>query len=52
MALGAYGIKRPADVLPDDVQVVVHYTANRDATNNFVLTQLPATQVLSPIYQS
>ena len=24
MALGAYGIKRPSDVLPDDVQIIVH----------------------------
>tara|TARA_B100001564_G_scaffold60544_2_gene47179 strand:+ start:7443 stop:8354 length:912 start_codon:yes stop_codon:yes gene_type:complete len=52
MALGAYGIKRPADVLPDDVQVIVHYTANRDSTANFILTQLPANQVLSPIYHN
>jgi hypothetical protein len=52
MALGAYGIKRPADVLPDDVQVIVHYTANRDSTANFILTQLPANQVLSPYYHN
>ena len=31
MALGAYGIKRPADVLPDDMEVIVHSTPNRDA---------------------
>ena len=41
MALGAYGIKRPADVLPDDVQIIVHYTPSRDATSNFVVSQLP-----------
>ena len=50
MALGAYGIKRPADVLPDDVQIIVHYTPNRDATANFVVSQLPANTLLTPHY--
>jgi len=52
MALGAYGIKRPADVLPTDAQVIVHYTPNRDATNVFSITQLNATQVLSPHFHN
>ena len=34
MALGAYGIKRPADTLPDDMEVLVHYAPNRDAGND------------------
>eukprot|EP01050_Picozoa_sp_SAG11_P008115 SAG11_NODE_699_length_7677_cov_4.730800_3_plen_46_part_00 len=33
MALGAYGIKRPADVLPNDMEVIVHAAPNRDATS-------------------
>ena len=35
MALGAYGITRPADVSPDDVEIILHYTPSRDVTNNF-----------------
>lgn len=52
MALGAYGIKRPSDVLPDDVQIIVHFTPNRDATNSFVVTQLQANTILSPHYHN
>ena len=26
MALGNYGIKRPADVSPEDVEIIVHTT--------------------------
>ena len=33
MALGAYGIKRPADVKVDDVQIIVHQQADRDASS-------------------
>jgi|TARA_B100001758_G_C18336124_1_gene571685 hypothetical protein len=48
MALGAYGIKRPADVRPEDAQVLVHFQPDRSASSNFIITQLPATQVLAP----
>ena len=41
MALGAYGIKRPADVLPDDVQIIVHFTPNRDATSSAIISDIP-----------
>ena len=40
MALGAYGIKRPADVSPEDVEIIVHSTPNRDFTTNFTLQKL------------
>ena len=52
MALGAYGIKRPADVLPTDAEVIVHYTPNRDSTNVFSITQLNATSVLTPHFHN
>ena len=37
MATGNYGIKRPADVSPSDIEMFVHYTPSRDAgfTDNF-----------------
>ena len=40
MALGTYGITRPADVSPDDVEIILHYTPSRDVTNNFTLKKL------------
>ena len=37
MAVGSYGTIRPADVSPDDVEVILNYTPSRDVTSNFVL---------------
>jgi len=31
MAIGVYGVKRPADVDPNDIEVVVIYTKTRNA---------------------
>tara|TARA_R110000803_G_scaffold47825_7_gene99629 strand:- start:661 stop:1554 length:894 start_codon:yes stop_codon:yes gene_type:complete len=31
MATGNYGIRRPADVSPDDIDIFLHYTPSRDA---------------------
>ncbi len=40
MALGNYGIKRPADVSPNDVEIIYHYQATRDAGSPFTLGTL------------
>ena len=45
MALGTYGIVRPADVSPDDVDVILHYTASRDVTDNYLLKKLNAKNI-------
>tara|TARA_R110000824_G_scaffold75277_3_gene191146 strand:- start:8142 stop:9086 length:945 start_codon:yes stop_codon:yes gene_type:complete len=47
MALGNYGIKRPADVSPQDVEILYHYKATRNANAGFVLGKLPSS-VLRP----
>ena len=33
MAIGTYGTIRPADVSPEDVEIVVVYTPSRDETS-------------------
>jgi hypothetical protein len=48
MALGNYGIKRPADVLPQDVEIIYHYQPTREVTTNFTLGRLNPQQVLTP----
>ncbi len=35
-----YGTIRPADVSPEDVEIILNYTPSRDETDNFVLTTL------------
>jgi hypothetical protein len=49
MSIGVYGVKRPADVDPIDIEVLVVYTPTRNATETQTVTKLPGSQVLSPM---
>ena len=46
MATGTYGIVRPADISPDDVEIFYHYTPSRDSIGNTNLIKLDANEVL------
>ena len=52
MATGTYGTVRPADVSPEDVEIILNYTPSRDDTDNFLLTKLDATAVLKPYFNN
>ena len=52
MAIGSYGTIRPSDVSPADVEIIMNYTPSRDATEDFVLTQLDAQTVLRPYFEN
>jgi hypothetical protein len=52
MAVGSYGIVRPADVSPADVEIFYHFTSGRTATAGVTLTKLDAEQILTPIYHN
>jgi hypothetical protein len=52
MALGTYGIVRPADVSPEDVDIILHYTASRDVTDNFTLKKLNTANILTPYFHN
>ena len=52
MAVGSYGTIRPADVSPDDIEVILNYTPSRDVTNNFVLRKLDAKTLLRPYFSN
>ena len=52
MATGSYGTIRPADVSPDDVDIILNYTPSRDETDNFVLTKLDAKTILRPYFNN
>jgi len=49
MSIGVYGVKRPADVDPIDIEVIVIYTATRNATENQVITKFAGTEVIKPV---
>jgi hypothetical protein len=50
MATGVYGIVRPADVNPSDVEITVFYSPNRNSTNtrNFKLASSNLIQIDNP----
>lgn len=52
MAIGNYGTIRPADVSPEDVEIILNYTPSRDETQNFVLTRLDAKSILRPYFNN
>jgi hypothetical protein len=52
MATGSYGTIRPADVSPEDVEIILNYTPSRDETQNFVLTKLDARTILKPYFNN
>ena len=49
MANGTYGIVRPADINPDDVEIFYHYTPSRDKVGNINLIKLDSNEVLIKI---
>lgn len=52
MAVGSYGIIRPADVSPEDVEIIYHYVANRTTNSTPILKKLTSTDVLTPVFHN
>lgn len=52
MAIGTYGTIRPADVSPEDVEIILNYTPSRDVTDSFVLKKLSAASILRPYFNN
>ena len=52
MAVGSYGIVRPADVSPADVEIFYHYTSGRTTTAPVSLKKLVSTDILTPVYHT
>lgn len=46
---GTYGVVRPADITPDDVEIFYHFTPSRDKIGNSELIKLNANEVLLKI---
>jgi len=52
MAVGSYGIIRPSDVSPEDVEIYFHYVADRNSTSTVTLKRLSSAEVLTPVYHN
>jgi len=48
-ASGTYGIVRPADITPDDVDIFIHYTPNRNSVGDSLIKVLNPSNYLIPI---
>lgn len=49
MATGTYGIVRPADISPDDVDIFIHYTPNRTVQGSTIYKVTNPSDYLIPI---
>lgn len=52
MAVGSYGIVRPSDVSPADVDIFYHYVPNRTTTAEVSLKRLNSEEVLTPVFHN
>ena len=52
MAVGSYGIIRPADVSPSDVEILYHFTTGRTSTDTPILKKLVSEDILTPIFHN
>ena len=52
MAIGSYGIVRPSDVSPVDVDILYHYVPTRKYTEDVTLKRLNAQDVLTPVFHN
>lgn len=49
MSIGIFGTKRPADVDPSDIEVILIYTASRNSTDQQEIVKYSGTQVIKPV---
>ena len=52
MAVGSYGIIRPSDISPQDVEIFYHYVADRLSTSEVTLKKLNSGDILTPVFHN
>jgi hypothetical protein len=52
MAVGSYGLIRPSDISPADVEIYYHYVPDRVFTSQVTLKRLNAQDILTPVYHN
>lgn len=52
MAVGSYGIIRPADVSPEDVEIYYHYVSGRTSSATATLKRLSPSDILTPVFHN
>ena len=52
MSVGSYGIIRPSDVSPSDIEILFHYVSGRTSTAPVTLKKLNSEDILTPVYHN
>ena len=52
MSVGSYGLIRPSDVSPADVDIILHYVSGRTANAPVTLKKLVSTDVLTQVFHN
>lgn len=52
MSSGVFGIVRSADVSPEDVEIIYHYTPDRLASSDVTLKKLDSKTILTPVFHN
>jgi hypothetical protein len=52
MSVGSFGIIRPSDVSPEDVEIYFHYVPDRNATSEVTLKKIDSLSVLTPVFHN
>ena len=52
MAVGSYGIVRPSDISPADVEIIFHYVSGRTSTAPVTLKKLNSEDILTPVFHN
>jgi hypothetical protein len=52
MAVGSYGIIRPSDISPQDVEIYYHYVEDRLSTSEVTLKKLNSADILTPVFHN
>lgn len=52
MSVGSYGLIRPSDVSPADVDIFLHYVSGRTANSPVTMKKLVSTDVLTPVFHN
>jgi hypothetical protein len=52
MAVGSYGIVRPSDVSPADVEIIFHYVSERTSTSPVTMKKLNSEDILTPVFHN
>lgn len=52
MSVGSYGLIRPSDVSPADVDIILHYVSGRTANSPVTMKKLVSTDVLTPVFHN